>query len=173
MDTDLYQQLLNAAFRFVSLRPRSAKEFHDFFLKKTRQRDDAAGTIQAVEERFAELGYIDDQKFALWWITARNNVNPKGKRALQAELRSKGVEDQVIESVLSGAASSGQNEGEASGINEYELAQKAVGKRLSRWQHLPREAQKKKLYDFLARRGFPPSVIYGVIDECIQKDYNT
>ena len=56
---------------------------------------------EQVLSRFAEVGMIDDALFAQMWVTSRHRGRGLAGRALQQELRRKGVEDDVAEQVLS------------------------------------------------------------------------
>lgn len=150
MDNPYYELLVNAAIRFVSFRPRSKKELTDFLNKKlTRWKVSGAGLLAKVITRMAELGYADDEKFAEWWVDQRTAFKPKGNRYIQMELRGKGVPDDVIASVLASRGS----------VSLLAAAKQAVAKKMPLWAKLPPLARKKKLYDYLARRGFDSDTI--------------
>lgn len=146
MDNPYYEKLMNAAIRFISFRPRSEKELRDFLLKKPHHED-----IDKVVERMRELGYVDDRRFAEWWVGQRISFRPKGKRVLQLELKRKGVEADVK-------------------FDEEAAAKKAISKKIDLWSRLPVIEQKKKAYAFLAVRGFSFDTIRRVIDELGKKD---
>jgi regulatory protein len=154
---DLYQKLLNASFRFVSYRPRSRHEVEAFLQKKLRKwKIEGWATLEKVAERLTELGYLDDLKFAQWWIEQRIAHRPKSFRVIKIELQQKGIDQEVIATLLSQA----QN-------LEVTLARQAVKKKLRQWERLPRPMQKKKIYDFLLRRGFSGELIGRLIDELV------
>lgn len=153
-DIDPYQKLLNAAFRFVSYRPRSEKEIRDFLQKKLKRykiKDNAV--FEQVIERVRELGYIDDKKFVSWWLEQRATHRPKGNRLLLQELKAKGIDQKLIS-------------------DELGNARRAIQKKIILWKRLLPLARKKKIYDFLARRGFAGSTIFRIIDEAVGKEYN-
>lgn len=164
MDTTLYESLLRSAYRFLSFRPRSEKELSDFLQNKLVKWK-VAGQISVKKtiERLRELGYVDDRKFVLWWIEQRSTFRPKGKRVVKMELLKKGISREIIEDVLSKA-------GNESPFDELMLAQKAVGKKLVIWTKLPLIEQKKKVYTFLAQRGFTTDIIQKLIDVRLKKD---
>ena len=54
-----------------------------------------------VLDRLADVGLVDDADFAEQWVHSRRANAGKGKRALAAELHTKGVDNDVITSVLS------------------------------------------------------------------------
>jgi len=150
MDNPYYEKLVNAAIRFVSFRPRSQKELTDFLdTKLTRWKVSGAGLIAKVIGRMEELGYVGDEKFAQWWVLQRTTFKPKGNRYIQMELRGKGVPDAVIASVLASRGSQ----------SLLDAAKQAVAKKMPLWAKLPILARKKKLYDYLVRRGFDTSTI--------------
>lgn len=161
---DLYEKLIQSALRFVSFRPRSQKEIRDFLAKKLARRHTTAPLIlQKVLDRLDELGYIDDERFAFWWVEQRDHFRPKGRRLLEIELAKKGMSGEIIDQVLNRT-----RKGE--GKTEKERAIQAVGKKLALWQRLPVLERKKKLYDFLMRRGFASETAFAVIDELVGKE---
>jgi regulatory protein len=150
MDNPYYELLVNAAIRFVSFRPRSEKEMTDFLNKKlTRWKVSGAGLLVKVIVRMEELGYADDVKFAEWWVDQRTAFKPKGNRYIQMELRGKGVPDAVIASVLASRGS----------VSLLVAARQAVAKKIPLWAKLPPMERKKKIYEYLARRGFDSDTI--------------
>lgn len=55
-----------------------------------------------VLDRLAAVGLVDDADFAEQWVRSRRANAGKSKRALAAELRTKGVDNEVITGVLGG-----------------------------------------------------------------------
>lgn len=177
VDNDLYQKLLEASFRFVSYRPRSEKEIIGFLNKKLhRWKVSGKATVAKVLERLRELGYVDDRKFVQWWIEQRSRFKPKGERLLRTELMQKGIERSTIDGILHaqepGSFSAGRDTGSTS-QRELDNARHALHKKLTVWQKFPVLAKKRKIYDFLARRGFASDTIYRIIDEVVGNSYNT
>ncbi len=162
-ENDIYQILLNASFRFLSFRPRSTKEIGDFLHKKTQAMYVNPEVLKKVTDRLIELGYVDDAKFAAWWIGARQKTKPKGMRLIRLELKKKGIASETIETVL-GSDQSGDNREGVDLIPEEELATRAIQKKREVWKRLPKLEQKKKIYDFLGRRGFTYGTIGRIID---------
>lgn len=152
MDNPYYERLVNAALRFVSFRPRSEKELTDFLTKKMKKWDLVGKPLlQKVIERMRDLGYVDDRKFAAWWIEQRENFRPKGKRAIQFELQQKGIK-QAFE------------------FDEGKIVAKLIKKKIDAWARLPKIEQKNKVYTFLTQRGFSSETIVRVIDSLSKKD---
>jgi regulatory protein len=162
MESDqLYEKLLGAGYRFVSYRPRSNKEFRDFLTKKlARWAPEDTNTLDRVLVRLGELGYVDDEAFAVWWVSQRQTFRKKGRRLISHELTAKGVSQGVIDHVFS----------DSSDVkDEFEVAREVAQKRDVKLEALPEIVRKTKLYEYLSRRGFTSSVIYRVIDERLKK----
>lgn len=159
----VYEKLINASLRFVSFRPRSEKEFRTFLIQKLKKSNTyAAPLVERVIARMRELGYVDDMKFALWWIQQRQSFKPKGKRLVILELGAKGVPPSVTE-----AAFSSLND---TLTDPIEAAKAVLEKKLHLWEFLEVQARKKKSYDFLYRRGYDAETIGRVVDDLVQKD---
>ena len=168
MNETAYEKLLNAAFRFVSFRPRSEKELRGFLAKKLKAWNTYAPTmVDTVIARMVEYGHVDDAKFAQWWVEQRMAFRPKGVRLLVLELRKKGISKEVAESVLT------LPKGDLEPYNELESAKKAVERKIALWSRLSPKERITKLSGFLGRRGFSSATIRHLIDEAGYSRYNT
>lgn len=115
----------------------------------------------AVETAIAELirsGHIRDRKFAENWVRRRQKSNPRGKTMLKRELVNKGIDTETAENVLA------EVETEA----EAELALQLARKRVKHYQRLPVPTAKRRLYGFLARRGFGSETIRQVLEQVFE-----
>ncbi len=152
-----FAKFYDFVLRFISVRPRSEKEIKDWFKRK----EVGDETQQMIWKKLEHLGYINDEEFAKWWVEQRTAFRPTGKRALEMELRQKGVSREVISSHITSHASP---------VTEIDLAKRAVEKKLKIYKNLPPLELKKKLSSFLARRGFSWETIEKVIDEIGEKE---
>jgi regulatory protein len=107
-----------------------------------------------VLDRLAAVGLVDDADFAEQWVRSRRQNAGKGKRALAAELRTKGVDGDVIAAALAGIDAGA----------ERERAEQLVADKLRR-EHLTDDNTKvtRRLVAMLARRGYSPSMAYDVV----------
>jgi regulatory protein len=107
-----------------------------------------------VLDRLSDVGLVDDAGFAEQWVHSRRANTGKGKRALAAELHTKGVDNDVITSVLGGinpAAERGR-------------AEQLVRTRLRRENLSDDDARvARRLVAMLARRGFDQTMAYDVV----------
>ena len=131
------------ALNYLSYRPRSIKEI-ELNLKKYNVPETI---IPEVIKRLKSNNFVNDQEFAKLWIENRNTFRPRGKRALQVELRQKGINNEDIQPMLDEL------------VDEESLAYQAGLKKARILANLEWQDFRRKLGAFLARRGFPYSVI--------------
>jgi regulatory protein len=107
-----------------------------------------------VLDRLAAVGLINDAGFAQQWVESRRANAGKGKRALAAELRTKGLDNEVIAAALNGIDASA----------EHDRAAKLVQSRLRR-ENLDGDESKvaRRLVGMLARRGYNESMCLDVV----------
>ena len=148
---DQIDKAYQRALSYLSYRPRTRREVKQYLHKKGMTDD----VIDSVVERLKSANYLDDAEFGRMWAENRALHNPKGRRALQYELRQKGLSQQEIEESLSE-------------LDEEALAWQAVQKRLSLWQTLDEIAFKRKLTGYLARRGFPYDIIETIFHRAME-----
>jgi regulatory protein len=161
----IYESLINASIRFVSFRPRSEHELRAYIDRKLKKEHTTVNAvIEQVVVRMRDLGYLDDRKFARWWVEQRQSFKPKGNRLLQMELRAKGIPQDVITDVLSAPV-----DGETVAEHQLAGALVALEKKISVWRAYPSDVKQKKAYDFLRRRGFDTMTISRVVDAILGK----
>jgi regulatory protein len=144
---------LQKALRFLSYRPRSEKEVR-LNLKK-HQIDEV--NIETIIDRLQQTRLLDDAEFARSWVENRSEFRPRGRRALQMELRQKGLPEDEIEGALSD-------------LDEESLAYRAAQKQAHKYKDLDWKEFRTKMSAFLARRGFDYAIISSVIP-IIWKDH--
>lgn len=142
-------KMTDKALKFLSFRPRSEKEVATFITKKIANAQNIkyhqAKESLLLKQMIAKLkrnGYLNDREFAQWWLESRTKSHIKGPMMIKLELTQKGIEKEIIDSVLKSFPS------------QSNLAQKALAKKLKIWHNLPTLEFKKKVYSFLLRRGF-------------------
>lgn len=143
---DNVEVALQRALNFLSYRPRSEKEVR----QNLKKHEYNQAVIDEIIDRLVRGKLVDDANFAELWVENRSEFRPRGSRMLRSELRQKGITDRVIEDALSD-------------LDETNLALKAARKKSRSYRDLDQDEFRKKLYGFLARRGFH----YGVISEVV------
>ena len=123
-------------------------------LRKKGVEDEVA---EQVLGRFAEVGMIDDAVFAQLWVTSRHRGRGLAGRALQQELRRKGVDDgDIAEAVAT-----------LDPEQEAATARALVGRRLRSTQGLTADARVRRLAGMLARKGYPAGVAFRVVRDAL------
>jgi regulatory protein len=146
------EQARNLCLRLLTVRARTRAELAAR-LTKQGYPDDVTGRVL---DRLADVGLVDDQDFAEQWVRSRHLNAGKGKRALAAELRTKGVDDEVIAEALA----------DVDADAERVRAEQLVADKLRR-ERLTDETDDAKvvrrLVGMLARRGYHQSMAFGVV----------
>lgn len=169
MDEELYQKLIHASLRFVSIRPRSIYELKNYLHKKLSSSSESTVIHKAVMTRLVDLGYADDRKFIAWWVRARQSTKARGLRVIRHELMTKGIEKELVEEVIDLMQKQEflDTGGPQEILSDDQSARIAIQKKIKAWSHLPQTVQKKKLTDFLMRLGFSYDVIRPIVDESV------
>ena len=138
--------------RLLTARARTRAEL-DGQLTKRGYPDDVSGRVL---DRLTDVGLIDDADFAEQWVRSRRVNAGKGKRALAAELRTKGVDDEVIAEALADIDAGA----------ERQRAEQLVADKLRR-ERLTDDADDvkvaRRLVGMLARRGYSQSMAFDVV----------
>jgi regulatory protein len=111
----------------------------------------AGGTIEVVVVRLRELGYLDDEEFAR--LKAREKARRYGPRRVSVELRKSGVGEELAREVV---------EEEFAGRSEVGEARSAAARR---YNGRGSDAEARRVYSFLVRRGYSAEVCAKVARE--------
>ena len=94
--TPVHASWLNQVEIYFSLVQRKVLTPNDFAsLAEVEQRLRKAGAedavIRATLERLERIGFVDDVAFAGWWVEQRDRHAPRGRAALETELRAREI----------------------------------------------------------------------------------
>lgn len=145
------EQARSLCLRLLTARARTRAELAGQLTK----RGYPDGISAHVLDRLAEVGLVDDAGFAEQWARSRRTNAGKGKRALAAELRTKGVDNEVITAALADIDAGA----------ERERAERLVRDKLRR-ERLGGDDDAKvmrRLVGMLARRGYHQSMALDVV----------
>jgi regulatory protein len=145
---DERQQAHEAALRLLAYRPRSEAELRF----RLARRGLPPGAVQDAIERLRQQGLLDDDAFARYWVEARQQSSPRGRRLLQQELAAKGVASETARRALATVA-------------DEEAARRAAEKKASSLHGLDYPTFRRRLGQFLLRRGFPYETARGLVQE--------
>ncbi|MFC3995441.1 regulatory protein RecX [Nocardiopsis sediminis] len=110
--------------------------------------------------RFSEAGLIDDAAFAGAWVDSRHAGRGLGRRALAAELRSRGVDDDIVRDAVDDITP-GQEEDTARRLARRKLD--------STRGHAP-EVRVRRALGMLARKGYAAGLAYRVVREELEAE---
>ncbi|HZM21751.1 MAG TPA: RecX family transcriptional regulator [Anaerolineales bacterium] len=143
---DAHERAVQQALLFLSYRSRSESEIR----LNLRKHEIPEDVIDQTLQRLRQDGLANDDQFAQAWVENRSAFRPRSRRMMAMELRQKGLTDDAVSSALED-------------VDDEALAYEAARKRAPRLKDLEWFDFRKKLSEFLARRGFSYSVITSVV----------
>ena len=144
------EQARALCLRLLTARSRTRAELSGQLAKRGYPDDVSARVL----DRLAAVGLVDDTEFAEQWVQSRRVNAGKSKRALAAELHSKGVDNDVITTVLGGIDAGA----------ERDRAERLVRAKLRRETLSEDDARvSRRLVAMLARRGYSQNLAGEVV----------
>jgi regulatory protein len=137
-----FARCLNAAYRYLGYRPRSEAELRE----RLQRRGFPPEHVDKVIEKLKEQGLLNDESFARFWTEDRATFRPRSRGLTRSELRKKGIAEETITQVVEE-------------IDEAESAYAAAVSKAHRLQTVDYQEFRKRLVDFLRRRGFSYDII--------------
>lgn len=128
----LYQRTLE----WVLVRPRSIRETNDYLYKKIFEKKLDKNYIDRIIEKLKDKKYLDDYKFAEYYVENRFVKKGVSLKRLRMELLKKGISKEIIEEVLAD-----------SDRNDEEELKKMIAKKRAKYDD-------EKLTAYLVRQGF-------------------
>ncbi len=150
------EQARDACLRLLTTRARSRAELEAQLTKRGFPDDVSARVL----DRLTEVGLVDDAAFAEQWVRERRTNAGKGKRALASELRTKGIDAEVIASTLDNVDA-----------GEWRVrAEELVAAKLRR-ENLDDEMKvTRRLVAMLARRGYSQGMAFDVVSTALTQE---
>lgn len=139
------------AMRMLALRGRASGELR----RRLIQKGELPPHVDAAIGRLREAGFIDDAAFARGFARARG-TGGVSRRRIQQELGKKGVD-------WSTAVDAVDETFDEEGIDEAESIERAAEKKLRTLTRVDDDTRQRRLYGYLARRGFDADDIRDVI----------
>ena len=145
------EQARDLCLRLLTVRARTRAELAGQLAKRGYPAD----ISDRVLDRLEQVGLVDDAEFAEQWVRSRRTNAGKGRRALIAELRTKGVDNDTIEATLA------DDEPGA----ERARAERLVADKLRREKLTDGDGAKvmRRLVGMLARRGYGQTMAFDVV----------
>jgi regulatory protein len=125
-----------------------------------RRRGIPAGAAGAVLGRFTDVGLIDDAAFARAWVESRHYSRGLSRRSLTAELRRQGVKTEEIREAVDTLDPE----------QEVATARRLVEQKMAATRGQPPEARVRRAAGTLARKGYPPGLVFRLIKEVLEQE---
>lgn len=148
--TESFAKARDYAFFLLKFRLRSVNEL----AQRLRLKKIPAETIKEVLSFLKEKRFIDDNVFAKAWVNSRLK-KPFGMRRIKQELRQKGVDKEIIEAQTA----------KPQGYSESQTVLDLAKGRLNKSKGIDPVSAKRRVYAYLARRGFSPEVIIDTLNQ--------
>ena len=146
-EEDDFSRALTACYELLGRSEKTEKQLREYLTKKTYSEE----TADRVTDRLKELGYLDDRAYAERFT---ENCRGLGKRAIRCKLSSRGVPQAIITEVLNALPDE----------SLLEDACRLAEKQRARYAALPEREQKRKISEFLARRGYDWDTVSGAVE---------
>lgn len=150
-----FRRCREAALLYLSYRPRSESEVK----VRLRRRGFDVEHVEAVIARLKEQGLVDDEAFARFWTDNRESFNPRSRRLTRWELRGKGVDGEVIDRVVDD-------------LDDAESAYRSALSKARQWPRSDHDLFRRRLGEYLRRRGFGYEVIKSTVARLWQEPWN-
>ena len=147
---------LECALRFLSYRPRSAAEVHNYLISRGYSAAAAAETLAKLHS----LSYLNDELFARNWAASKFTSGGYGPKRIEQELRSKGIREALIRDVLRETCDPGC---------EADRARSLLAKKFDS-QDLADPKIVRRAVGFLQRRGYSSEVVFALLKYPAQDD---
>jgi regulatory protein len=131
------------ALNLLALRARSSRELRRQLLRKGEPADQVDATIA----RLQVAGFLDDGAFARQFARSKAVGSGMSRRRIQQELGRRGVARQVSDDAIADVFEEEQ-------LDEHGVVEQAARKKLRSLENLDAVTRKRRLYAFLARRGY-------------------
>jgi len=148
-DAELFYQGQRVAINYVSYRPRSSREV----MVKLKQKGLPLGVAQRVVQHFESVSLVNDGEFARMFVRDKLKAKHLGRTLLKQLLQAKGISRPLIDEVLGEYVTEENQQRSAS-----ELAAKKLKQAARSFSKLDRMKQRKRLLDFLLRKGFSSDI---------------
>jgi regulatory protein len=153
---DQFYRCLNVAHQYLGYRPRSEVEVRG----RLKRRGFDGDCIEAVVTRLKEQGLVDDVAFAQFWKENRESFSPRSQWLTRLELRRMGVVSDIIDEV-------------AAGVDDSDSAYQAALHKTRHSSLSDYQGFRRRLGDYLRRRGFDYEVIKHTVERIWQERGNS
>ncbi len=116
------------------------------------RRDHAPEDVSAVLTRLTERGLLNDADYAVLFTRSRATTRGMSRRRIAAELAKRGVARDLVDAAITEVMAD-------ESIDERAIVEAAAAKKFRALAKLEPDVQRRRLYGFLARKGFAPDLV--------------
>src|SRR3989338_4699051 len=139
------------SLRLLAATPKSAKELREKLTAKGFPDEVIQKTLATLESK----GLLSDRTLAQNIVTRFTQSQPSGNRKISFEMKRKGVPARMREEILAGLAPE----------EETDRARELARAKWERFAKLDGPKRKRRVYDFLLRRGFDFQTVRDVVEQ--------
>lgn len=144
------------AVGMLASRARAAKELERALVRKGEPVDLARAAV----ERLVSVGYLDDAVYARQFVRARVASAGLSRRRLQAELARRGVAREIADQAIADVLADER-------VDDVGVLERLAERKLRLLARQPPDVQRRRLYAFLARRGYGSEEVRGVVERMV------
>ena len=108
--------------------------------------------------RLTRVGLLDDQAYAAALVEERHGIRHQSRRAVVYDLRRRGLDDEAVEAATAGLDDAA----------DWEGARRVAAQKAPRLAGLDEITARRRLAGALARKGYSPAVVSGVVAETLR-----
>lgn len=144
------------AVTLLAAHARASKELERLLVRK----GEPAALAKAAVARLAEQGFLDDASFARQFARTKL-AGGLSRRRMQAELARRGVARDVADAAIDEVVVDDD-------VNEADACDRIATRKMRSLRDLPPDVQRRRLYAFLARRGYELDDVRAVVDRLVR-----
>jgi len=152
----LTRRSFNVCYWHLGRSDKTRKELYDKLVIK----DIPADIIESTLNKLEDDNYINDVRYTENFIRSRQEYRKLGKRAIEFELKRKGISNDIAREALS----------EIESDTEYENAVALVQSKLKSSRGLERQKRTNRLVSMLARKGYDGGIAFSVVKEALDNE---
>jgi regulatory protein len=152
---DQEKQALVSSLRLLAATAKSRSALK----RKLEEKGFREEVVQKVLSRLEKEGLLNDRALAVGLFQSFLGRRRSGRKRIAFELEKRGIRDVLVEEVLQGYTPE----------QEREQALELAKDKWERWLKIERLKRRKKVYDFLVRRGFEFEMCRSVVNEVVRE----
>ncbi|WP_242607888.1 regulatory protein RecX [Xylanimonas ulmi] len=139
--------------RILTAAPKSRRELEQSLARKGYPEH----VVAPVLDRFDEVGLVDDTGYAQMVVRTRHAERGLARRAIAAELRRRGIDEDTAADALS----------QVGDDDEQAQARALAGRLVARSRGAARDARVRRAVSALARKGYGPGLAFAVVKDAL------